>query len=109
MTPVGGPPETANEIGFDRVGKDFPLPSGRTVHAVEEVTGTVPAGRFVSIVGPSGCGKSTLLAIVAGLEGASTGTASVGGDPVTGPRRDIGMVFQEESTLPWRSALRNVT
>lgn len=109
MTPVGGPPETANEIGFDRVGKDFPLPSGRTVHAVEEVTGTVPAGQFISIVGPSGCGKSTLLAIVAGLESASSGTVTVGGEPVAGPRRDIGMVFQEESTLPWRSALRNVT
>ncbi|MGH3683340.1 MAG: ATP-binding cassette domain-containing protein, partial [Natronosporangium sp.] len=85
MTPVGGPPatgaETAYEIGFDRIGKDFRLPSGRTVHAVEEVTGTVPAGQFVSIVGPSGCGKSTLLAIVAGLEPASAGAVTVGGQP----------------------------
>lgn len=99
----------ANEIGFDQVGKRFTLPSGRIVEAVAEVTGTVPAGRFVSIVGPSGCGKSTLLAIVAGLEQASAGSVTVGGDRVAGPRRDIGMVFQEESTLPWRSARANVT
>jgi NitT/TauT family transport system ATP-binding protein len=98
-----------NEIVFDAVTKEFDIPGRRTVQAVAEVTGTVPAGQFISIVGPSGCGKSTLLAIVAGLESASSGTVSVGGTPVAGPRRDIGLVFQEESTLPWRSALRNVT
>ncbi len=99
----------ANEVVFDRVSKAFDIPGRRTVQAVEEVTGTVPAGEFVSIVGPSGCGKSTLLGIVAGLDSATSGRVSVGGSPVTGPRRDVGLVFQEDSTLPWRSALRNVT
>lgn len=99
----------ANEVVFDRVSKAFDIPGRRTVQAVEEVAGTVPAGEFVSIVGPSGCGKSTLLGIVAGLDTATSGRVSVGGSPVTGPRRDVGLVFQEDSTLPWRSALRNVT
>jgi NitT/TauT family transport system ATP-binding protein len=99
----------ANEIVFDRVSKAFDIPGRRTVQAVEDVTGKVSVGEFVSIVGPSGCGKSTLLAIVAGLDNATGGSISVGGATVDGPRRDIGLVFQEDSTLPWRSALRNVT
>jgi NitT/TauT family transport system ATP-binding protein len=101
--------DSANEISFDRIGKAFDIPGRRTVQAVQDVSGTVPAGEFVSIVGPSGCGKSTLLAIVAGLDRPTTGTVAVGGAPVTGPRRDVGFVFQEDSTLPWRTALRNVT
>jgi NitT/TauT family transport system ATP-binding protein len=80
----------------------------RTVTAVRGVTQHVPAHSFVSIVGPSGCGKSTLLAVIAGLQKATTGSVVVSGRPVTGPDPDIGFVFQEESTLPWRSVTENV-
>ncbi|NEE17108.1 ATP-binding cassette domain-containing protein, partial [Streptomyces sp. SID7499] len=68
----------------------------------------VAPGEFVAIVGPSGCGKSTLLKLVAGLLTASSGKVLLGGEPVTGPRHDIGYVFQRAALLEWRSALRNI-
>ena len=78
------------------------------VVAVSDVTLEVAAGDFFSIIGPSGCGKSTLLRIVGGLLDASSGQLTVNGAPVRGPHPWIGMVFQEESTFPWRTALGNV-
>ena len=65
-------------------------------------------GEFVSVVGPSGCGKSTLLKILAGLLPASDGEAQLGGTPIEGPRKDIGVVFQSPVLFPWRSVLGNV-
>jgi NitT/TauT family transport system ATP-binding protein len=79
------------------------------VTAVEGITEHVPHSSFVSIVGPSGCGKSTLLNVIAGLQKATAGRASVGGKLVTGPDPKIGVVFQEDSTLPWRTVEENVS
>src|SRR5918992_5200091 len=81
--------------------------SGQVV-AVDDVSLGVGSGEFFSIIGPSGCGKSTLLRIVGGLLDASSGELTVGGEPVKGPHPWIGMVFQEESTFPWRTTLGNV-
>jgi NitT/TauT family transport system ATP-binding protein len=78
------------------------------VVAVDDVSLDVGDGEFFSIIGPSGCGKSTLLRIVGGLIGASSGELRVGTEPVNGPHPWIGMVFQEESTFPWRTTLGNV-
>jgi NitT/TauT family transport system ATP-binding protein len=78
------------------------------VVAVNDVSLAVNAGEFFSIIGPSGCGKSTLLRIIGGLLDASSGELTVGGEPVKGPHPWIGMVFQEESTFPWRTTLGNV-
>ena len=58
-------------------------------------------------MGPSGCGKSTLLDIVAGLIPKSSGSVRIGDREVTGPRPEIGVVFQEYSLYPWRTVLRN--
>jgi NitT/TauT family transport system ATP-binding protein len=68
----------------------------------------VAQGEFVSIIGPSGCGKSTLFNVVGGLLGGYEGRVSVGGEAISGPHAAIGMVFQEESTFPWRTVLDNV-
>jgi NitT/TauT family transport system ATP-binding protein len=68
----------------------------------------VNEGELVSVIGPSGCGKSTLFKILGGLAGGYAGGAFVGNDPVAGPHPAIGMVFQEESTFPWRNVLDNV-
>jgi NitT/TauT family transport system ATP-binding protein len=68
----------------------------------------VERGEFVSIVGPSGCGKSTLLEIVGGLQAPDQGAVSVQGAALRGPRDSTAMVFQEASTLPWRTVLDNV-
>ncbi|MEU6953254.1 ABC transporter ATP-binding protein [Streptomyces sp. NPDC045714] len=80
----------------------------RDVTAIGEVSLDVAPGEFVAIVGPSGCGKSTLLKLVAGLLTASSGEVLLGGERVTGPRHDIGYVFQRAALLEWRSALRNI-
>ena len=78
------------------------------VVAVTDVSLDVNAGEFFSIIGPSGCGKSTLLRIIGGLLAASSGELTVGSDKVNGPHPWLGMVFQEESTFPWRTTLGNV-
>jgi NitT/TauT family transport system ATP-binding protein len=80
----------------------------RQTVALEQVSLSVAAGEFVSIVGPSGCGKSTLLRVAAGLTRPSAGTVSFGGRDVTGPRKDVGFVFQRAALLEWRSVRRNV-
>ncbi len=76
--------------------------------AVSDVTLSVGAGEFVSVVGPTGCGKSTLLNMAAGLLSPSTGQVQVFGEPLTGTNRRAGYMFQSESLMPWRTALGNV-
>ena len=89
-------------------GKTFRSRSGESIRALAEVTLAIAPGEFVCIVGASGCGKSTLLRLVAGLVAPTTGGVTIGGRAVTGPRRDIGMVFQDPVLLPWRTILKNV-
>ncbi|MFC3450841.1 ABC transporter ATP-binding protein [Amycolatopsis speibonae] len=78
------------------------------VTAISGVSLTIEPGEFVSIVGPSGCGKSTLLKLVSGLLKPSSGAVKLLGEPVTGPRHDIGYVFQRAALLEWRSVRRNI-
>ncbi|MBI2358698.1 MAG: ATP-binding cassette domain-containing protein, partial [Deltaproteobacteria bacterium] len=78
------------------------------VKALDDIFLEVREGEFFSIIGPSGCGKSTLLRIVGGLIPLYDGEVSVGGERVEGPHPWIAMVFQEESTFPWRTTLGNV-
>lgn len=78
---------------------------------VEALTGldlAVEEGEFVSIVGPSGCGKSTLMEIVGGLTQPTGGEVFIGEERVSGPHPEIGLVFQQESTFPWRTVLENI-
>lgn len=90
------------------VGKSFRSRSNETIEALRTTSLDIEAQQFVCIVGPSGCGKSTLLRMIAGLERATTGTVRIDGVPITGPRRDIGLVFQAPVLLPWRTILKNV-
>ena len=68
----------------------------------------VAHGEFLTIVGPSGCGKSTLLSLIAGLQPATSGEVRIGDTVVTDPYTDLGIVFQKDLLLPWRTALDNV-
>src|SRR5262245_15837057 len=76
--------------------------------ALHEIGFEVADGEFVVIVGPSGCGKSTLLKILAGLLPPTRGVVALRGTPISGPRRDIGVVFQSPVLFPWRTVLDNV-
>lgn len=80
----------------------------RKVHALDKIDLQLNEGSFWAVIGPSGCGKSTLLKIMAGLLSPSEGGVFLSGEPVMGPRRDIGMMFQQPTLFPWRTALENV-
>ena len=77
--------------------------------ALEGISFDVHAGEVVSLLGASGCGKTTLLRIIAGLLVPTRGSVVVRGEPVRAPRRDLCMVFQAASLLPWRTVLSNVS
>jgi len=83
--------------------------SGKPILA--DLSLTVGKGEIVCIIGPSGCGKTTALRVAGGLVKADSGTVKVAGRPVTGPRRDVAIVFQDygKALLPWRTAAGNVS
>ena len=76
--------------------------------ALDGVGLSVRRGEFLVVVGPSGCGKSTLLMAIAGLDLPTGGTVTVGGRAVTEPITDVGIVFQRDVLLDWRTALDNI-
>jgi NitT/TauT family transport system ATP-binding protein len=80
-----------------------------TLDVLENVSFQVASGEVVAIVGPSGCGKSTLMRCIAGLETPTEGSVSVEGRPVREPPRQMGVVFQRDILLDWRTVIDNVT
>ena len=81
------------------------------VVAVAEINFTIEAGTMVTLLGPSGCGKTTTLRLIAGLEMATSGIISIGGEDVTrlaATDRDVSMVFQSYALFPHMSVLDNV-
>jgi NitT/TauT family transport system ATP-binding protein len=100
--------ERGAAIDIDRVSKAFPIGGGRAVQALTEISLRIRPGEFVSVVGPSGCGKSTLMLMTAGLLGPTTGVIRVAGQALAAPLTDVGIVFQDDLLLEFRSALDNV-
>ncbi len=94
-------------IALREVEKVYDGPQG-DVRALLPVTLDVRAGQNVSIVGPSGCGKSTLMRMLAGLESITAGSAQIDGRAVNGPIPDVGIVFQKDLLLDWRTVIDNV-
>jgi NitT/TauT family transport system ATP-binding protein len=106
VNPTGNQPALGlTGVSCTFVSKDAP---GQRYTAVRDVTLTVGAGEFVSVVGPTGCGKSTLLNVAAGLLQPSTGSIRVFGQPLQGINTRAGYMFQAESLMPWRTAAQNV-
>jgi NitT/TauT family transport system ATP-binding protein len=98
-------PRPAAGIEVSGVRKHF---ADAGVTALEEVSLSIRPGEFVSLLGPSGCGKSTLLRCIAGLETPSSGAITVGGKKVIDPPEGLGMVFQRDALLDWRTVADNL-
>jgi len=95
-------------LEFRNVGKQFSMPSGQVLTAVQGIDFTVAVGEFVAVVGPSGCGKSTILSMTAGLYQPTSGEVRVSGTTVTKPNPQVGFMLQKDLLLPWRTIVKNV-
>ena len=95
-------------VRVDSVGKVFDTFSGDQIVAIENISFDIRSGEFIPILGPSGCGKSTLLRIIAGLLKPTGGMVSVCGNPVQGPIKGIGFVFQKPVLFDWYKVLANI-
>ena len=94
-------------VELSAVTKRFRHAAGE-VHVLDAVDCSIKSGDFVSLLGPSGCGKSTLLRLIAGLIEPTGGSVAVDGIKVVRAPESVGMVFQEDALLRWRSVLGNV-
>lgn len=88
--------------------KSFEKTDGTEMEVFSNLECSINRGEFVSLLGPSGCGKSTLLRMMSGLTPATDGLISVEGKRVTGPPESLGMIFQEDTLLQWKTVLENV-
>lgn len=106
---VGSPAPSQRNVAMivDHATKYYKTKSG-SVHALEDLSLQIAEGEFVCILGPSGCGKSTLLWAMSGLHDLTNGRIVLNGTPVTGPRPEIGMIFQDANLLPWRNLEQNI-
>jgi NitT/TauT family transport system ATP-binding protein len=109
------PTSSDGMVVYDDVSKFFPVrirPGQKErpefMVALDRVNATVRKGELITLLGPSGCGKTTLLRLTAGLIAADEGRITIEGTPVTAPRKDACMVFQNFGLLPWRTVLGNV-
>lgn len=99
--------EEKERLIINHLCKSFPVEDG-VLEVMKDVSFSVKAGEFISIVGFSGCGKSTLLRMIGGLEPYTSGTIEVNGKKVEGPDLDRGMIFQESRLFPWANVKDNI-
>lgn len=104
---MGEVESTTSKLAVRGATKLYHAASG-DILALDRVDLDVPTNQVVSIVGPSGCGKTTLLWAMSGLHKLTRGEVRLDGEPVTGPRPEIGIVFQEANLLPWRNLDANI-
>ena len=111
-TPISQPPATSAQASTPIVEARQVTVRYGSFLAVMDLNFSVPrrekAGNFISIIGPSGCGKSTLLNLISGLALPTEGQMLVDGQPVEGPGRDRGMIFQQYSSFPHLTVLKNL-
>lgn len=101
---------TSYYLDAQGLSKVFPAPKdGEPLTVFDRVSFGINKGEFVCIIGHSGCGKSTILNVLAGLDEATDGVVLMENKEVSGPSLDRGVVFQNYSLFPWRTALKNIT
>lgn len=105
---VSDPTAHSHAVELSGVRISFALRDGGTYEAVGDTDLAVAADEFVAIVGPTGCGKSTLLNAAAGLLKPAAGTVRILGEPLTGLNSKAGYLFQQDSLMPWKTAIENV-
>jgi len=75
---------------------------------LDDISFNVGEGEFLAIVGPTGCGKTTFLNTLAKLVPATRGHILIQGEEANPKKHNIAFVFQEPSSLPWRTVKGNV-
>jgi len=102
MPIIGSPLITVEDVSLDfRKEKE-------QLAVLNDVSFTASKNQFVTLTGPSGCGKSTLLRIIGGLTKSTSGVVKFRDTPITAPRAEIAMIFQNFVLLPWRTSFENV-
>lgn len=101
-------PADSRAVELQGVRIAFPMVNGTAYEAVGETNLEVRDREFVAIVGPTGCGKSTLLNATAGLIKPAAGNVRIFGKAHTGINAHAGYLFQQDSLMPWKTAVDNV-
>ncbi len=96
------------EVRIAGLAHTFDVGGGDGVRALDRIDLTIEPGQFVCLAGPSGCGKTTLLRLIAGFMRPSEGEVRVGGELVTRPSAERGVVFQQPTLYPWMTVRDNV-
>ncbi len=96
------------DLSVSNVDMVYDVPNGSSVHALSDVSFDLRAGRLLTLLGPSGCGKTTLLNIIAGFLAPTEGSITLGGEPISGPGQERGMVFQQGALFEWLTVEKNI-
>jgi NitT/TauT family transport system ATP-binding protein len=99
---------TQSLVQIKRLQKIYRTRDGNEIHALKDIDLDIRTAEFISVVGPSGCGKTTLLKILAGILNRTSGEVVMAGRSLSGPSRELGVVFQAPVLLPWCTVLQNV-
>lgn len=106
-----------DKIAVRNVAKTFRMADGKNVAALQNINFEIEdaysregrdIGEFRVLLGHSGCGKSTLLRLIAGLDRPDSGEVLVNDQPIDGPGKDRGMVFQKYTSFPWLTVADNI-
>ncbi len=98
----------AASISISNLSKVYQTRENEDLVALEDVSLDFAPGSFVTVVGPSGCGKSTLLSLLAGLTDVTSGSITIDGEEVVKPHPKVGVVFQSDLLLYWRTVRDNI-